>query len=156
MIPNVAPTVVISTRASSGMKQSGRGMHAYRQATSPTCFVRNPDGSDSALGKRRLWHRPAAAPPAPPRRDGGLQDRERLVEVVHCLRLHLGGGWLGVESLAQGDGCRYLGCADGAQLGVQSFSTEPLWQGRILYPLFLFAVTMHAETCVTLVGCGSQ
>src|SRR5450631_2009876 len=54
--------VVISTRAFSGMKRSGRGMHAYRQATSPSCFVRNPDGSDSTPGKRRLWHRPRAPP----------------------------------------------------------------------------------------------
>jgi hypothetical protein len=44
---------------------------------------------------------------------------EILVEVVHGLGLHLGRRWLGVEALAQGDGCRYLGCADGAELGVE-------------------------------------
>jgi hypothetical protein len=36
------------------------------------------------------------------------------------LRFDLGRGRLGVEALAQGDGCRDLGCADGAQLGVES------------------------------------
>jgi hypothetical protein len=48
--------VVISTRAFSGMKRSGRGMHAYRQATSPSCFVRNPDGSDSAAVRADISH----------------------------------------------------------------------------------------------------
>jgi hypothetical protein len=57
---------------------------------------------------------------------GGLQDRERLVEVVHGLRLYLGRGGLDVEALAQGDGCRYLRCTDGAQLGVEPIRKQRL------------------------------
>ena len=43
-----------------GQAVEGLGTHAYRQATSSSCFVRNPYGSDSVPGKRKLWHRPRA------------------------------------------------------------------------------------------------